>query len=417
MMILKKNSMRRIFFNVVILLFTINITAQEKKDYMFFISSIDELKTKYAVKQYLYESVEVPEKDYWKFYNLSLDEQNMVLDYVITLYDQKEYANLYQLGRRLLSRFYDKRNNKDIQSRIIEIHLDKRYYMYTISFSYWGYVDNYSEKAKLRLLNILENRKTSEDIDAWRVLAEAIVNTSHGKSIEIDVRNIMKNERIENEEIEQLLLDSILQQRIDEEIQEYEKYPPLGNDGDLYEIGSSGDKQFIPALEAILEKDYYASMFGRWSEWEWNFKRTNLQKACTYALAKLGVQKYIDEIFENDEEINYQYLGTKEAFLRWLEINYVWNEVSSFKVEGGIPDPKAFVFICRAMNYIENLPRGLRLTIKDIEEYIAPSSEKIKDYDPLKDGQNKGIIEKVFKLHQWIMDNKEYLELPPAKDR
>jgi hypothetical protein len=261
----------------------------------------------------------------------------------------------------------------------------------------------------------LEGRKTQKDIEAWKIIAEINVNRNRS-FIKEEARKIMKSTKRKGRKIEKQLSDSIRQERINEKIHIYNLYPPF-NKFDIYELGNLSDKRFIAGLETILTKDYTLSLKdkGRIDNDNWNYTISNMKKACTYALAKLGVQKYKEEIFENDKDINYMYLGTVESYLRYIEINFKWNEPDYLDFRR-MNLPKAYTVIRFANGYVTNIPKELQLTYREIGKYVASfdieeNIKKIKNYDPLKDEENKEVIQKIFNLYQWIMDNKDTLEL------
>jgi len=171
-------------------------------------------------------------------------------------------------------------------------------------------------------------------------------------------------------------------------------------------IGSLNDQRFVPALESMLE------------EYKEHEDYLEIKQACTYALAKLGVQKYTDEIFANDENIEWRYLGTKEAFLRWLEINRDWEKWIKLSSEASLPAPFVSLWNAQQLEGMRNkVPKELRLTTMELEEFCLPDWGRKYNCDSTKVENSKLTIQKIDKLYQWFWDNKDILELPPANDR
>jgi hypothetical protein len=389
--------MRQILVLVMLVLCSLNIIAQEQKDYQFFINMIDSLKTEYSVKEFINRSVvKLPYqyKDY--FSDLSENGQNRVLDYISELYNQTEYLGLYGLAGVLLDEYYS--SSKDnVTKRMIEINFDKICYMSSEVVDF-GHSKYYTQYAKDRLLEIAEKRWNEEDIKAWTIL---ITQTLNIDSYKRDVKKIMRETNRQGEDVENYLLDSLVHKGIEKNLQANMNRP-------IYKrcimiIGSLNDQRFIPALESMLEeykdrKDY-----------------PEIKKACTYALAKLGVQKYIDEVY-NSEYIPYRYLGTKEAFLKYLDKKFVWN-VGAVVFSNEKYRPSALAVLDEALyyRYLKNVPPEIDQELWSIiTNYVIP--ENFADYVPDKDEQNRESIQKAYHIYNWIKENQEVWEIPAAKD-
>jgi hypothetical protein len=371
------------------------ITAQESSNYQFFITFIDSLKTEYSVKKFINSvMVDLP-RHYRKPYSeLSEEEQNKVWNYVSTLYNQTEYLGLYGLAGVLLDGYYSY-SKDNVKKRMIEINFDKISYMSSEVIDF-GESKYYSQHAKDRLLEIAEKQWSEDDIKAWTVFIKQSLNIDSYKK---DVQKIMENADMDSEETANYLLDSLIQKGIAKNLQTNINRPIYKRC--IMMIGSLGDQRFVPALENMLEeykdhKDY-----------------PQIQQACTYALAKLGVQKYIDEIFENDKDIHYRYLGTKEAFLRWLEINRDWKQSDRLCTSCGYL-PLPLISLYKSQKYVQNeIPKELKISILDIEYFCLPGKDNC---DSVNIENSKLTVQKVEKLYQWFINNKDSLKLPPAHD-
>jgi hypothetical protein len=411
------NNMRKIVLIIIVAFFSQIASAQQTKEYNAIIATIDSLI--YAVQNHI--SVEVPHRDSLGFYDLSIDEQNKAIDHVLTLYNQTENDDLFSLARNLWVRFHDDRTDKTIQDRVARLYLDKAFYTFRESMTFLGRVEDYSEETRERLRNILEKNRTEEDIEARRNLALRDVKRNFGQErIDNEVERIMQITNRNDEETREFLTDSITNLRIKETIEFMEKYPPLGR-GAILRIGSSNDLRFVAGLEKLLETaDNYYSFIRLVHFRENDINR--LKEAIIYALAKLGVQKYIDIVFAKESIIiysgernfHYAYLGTKEAFFRWLEINRDWNRFGSLTSISGSQLPAPILSLEKAQGYIQNeVPRELRIRIRDIEDFCIPDRQNC---NAAQIENNKLIIERVDRLYQWFLDNKDNIELPPARD-
>jgi hypothetical protein len=337
------------------------------------------------------------------FKELGVEEQNLLISNVVELYNQKEYISLYGLAGCWLRNFYHFSNSDEIKRRIIKIYFDKICYMSSSVVSI-GDAKYYTNHAKDRLLEIVEKRWREEDLKAWTIFIEQNLDIDSYKK---DVKRIMKETNKQGEDVENYLLDSLIHKGVEKNLQSNINRPI--NKWCVMIIGSLNDKRFVFALESIIE------------ETKTHKDSSEYKEACTYALAKLGVQKYINEIFENDKDIKWRYLGTKEAYLRWLEVNFDWNKSSRANTASPyLPNP--LVIMENIRFDIKNIPRELLLPLMEGEGYATfllqmKKEGKMKDYDPFKDEENKEFIQKIYKLYQWIRDNPDKWELPPANDR
>ncbi|MDR1583586.1 MAG: hypothetical protein LBS55_10100, partial [Prevotellaceae bacterium] len=107
------------------------------------------------------------------------------------------------------------------------------------------------------------------------------------------------------------------------------------------------------------------------------------------------------------EYINFEYLGTKEAFLKWLEKSFVWNKGDRLYSDVR-HSPKAIVSLIR-INYYLKLPQEIKGELWGIESNCF-TPESIATYDPNTDEQNKDVIEKAYKLYNWIKNNPDKWE-------
>jgi hypothetical protein len=127
-----------------------------------------------------------------------------------------------------------------------------------------------------------------------------------------EVNKIMKQTNRKGEDIEKFLLDSIVQSIIETDLQPIKNRPVAGSC--IAMAGSLNDERFIPVLESTIE------------EYKNHQDSAEITIDCIYALAKLGVKKYMDYILQNRSNIDFYYLGTRESFLKCLDNNnFAWN--------------------------------------------------------------------------------------------
>jgi hypothetical protein len=64
-------------------------------------------------------------------------------------------------------------------------------------------------------------------------------------------------------------------------------------------------------------------------------------------------------------------------------------------------------------HYLRNVPKEIQIELGNVK-FVVP--ERFADYDPSKDEQNKESIQTLYRIYNWIKDNPDKWELPPAKD-
>ena len=405
--------MKRILVISVMFLSGYSINAQNQNcNYQCIIHTIDSLRTALMNG----EEVEVP-VNYWNFNDLSVEERNKVLDYVEeVLFNQTEYMSFYFLGVRLLGNFFNSLRQSDDQYtkyRMARLHLDKVFYVSRESLSFLGRVADYSEETRERLRNILEGNKTEKDIQARRMLATWDINRSVSFRIDIDndVNRIMRETDRDDEETRAFLTDSVTAVFIENRIQTMNSVPPfLGRA--ILRIGSSNDLRFVPGLERQLQADVPPPNSNNARLWEYRINW--IREPVIYALAKLGVQPYLDEVLARDE-FNFRYLGTREAFLTHLERNFVWNRRCWIPSGGGGASLCAIAVIVdaigsRGSSHLINIPdEMIRMAMGSMFNFVPP--QDLENYDPSQDEQNRERIENIYYIFNWIMENQDVWEI------
>jgi hypothetical protein len=390
--------MKALIFWISIIFCSHLIVAQDIQNYQALVYMIDSMKKEYSVKELINSPMIKQAYQYRKHYKvLTTEYQNKVIDNICDLYNQTEYLGLYSMASVLLDDYYYY-SKEEVRKKIIDVWYDKRCYS-SFTVTSLGNAGNYSEKAKQRLLDILAKKWTQEDISIWKIRSEQSLRQYYTNDYMQDVKKIMKETNRHGENIEKILLDSLVQDDVTRNMKTNINRPVSRNC--IYMIGSLNDLRFVPGLESMLE------------EYKDHKEYPEIKKACTYALAKLGVQKYLDEIYASDD-INYSYLGTKEAFLRWLDVNFDWKK-SWWKYHSESSSyPRPMVIMDEIFMRIKNVPKELLIPYS----YSFTFNTKQWDtYDPFKDEDNKEYIQKIYNLYHWIKNNPDKWELPPASDR
>ena len=396
--------MKRIILIIsTVFLYVYSINAQNQiSNFQTIIDRIDSLKTTLTVGG----TTRVRDHQ-WNFNDLSVEERNQVLDHMETvLFSQIEYMSFYSLGISLLVNFFDSLVNcddKHTRDRIARLYLDNMFYVFDESFTFLGRVADYSEETRERLRNILERNKTEEDIQARRKLATWDIKRGFHRDIDNNVNRIMRETDRDCEETRAFLTDSVTAVFIENRIQFMDNFPPFYRRAVL-RIGSSNDSRFVPGLEQLLGTQLPVDDTA-----PQEFRANTLRGAIIYALAKLGVQKYLDIVFAR-EHFNFRYLGTQEAFLIHLERNFVWNRRCRSLTDGGV-SLCAIITIVDAVGTVvvrqlTNIPDEIGdLASRAIIHFSLP--EDIENYDPNQDERNRKHIQNIYYIYNWIMENQD----------
>lgn len=324
--------------------------------------------------------------------DLTINEKYKLLDKTKKLFEQKKYFDLYVFSSELLNRCRIDFEEPEIKQYITEVLLEKYFYFPFSGISLFDNTNQLNRKSTARLKTIMKNKRSPREVEILYWYYKTQRSDSDLSNVyTIDAKKILRKTKRFGSKTEKAVKDSLISSDIEKSVQAELARPPLYG-RKLYILGDLGDTTFIPLIETLMKK--YPD----------TYKYTG-----TYALAKLGVRKYTDDVLSNDTDINYLYLGTEEAFWRFMELNFVWNKTQKFTSDGQ-DFPKAFTTIFFMMDYVANIPKELRLKLVDVENYESPFKEKpLHDYDPLKDEKNKVIIQKIYKAYQWLVDNKGLL--------
>jgi hypothetical protein len=114
-------------------------------------------------------------------------------------------------------------------------------------------------------------------------------------------------------------------------------------------IGWLNCKEYIPLFESLLNDQ--------------RFKDKSMQEALKYALARMGVRKYVDEFLQR-QDFDYVYLHTQEAYWCSIEKNYSYDDYDKVypDIRGKWPAANSAEITLYLMSkYILNLPKEYQL--------------------------------------------------------
>jgi hypothetical protein len=196
------------------------ISAQEqKKDFEYYSSRIDRIASVYSTEDH--KEIGIIPLSFWKA-DLSLHEREQIVSKIRKLFEQDKYINLYRIGHRLLKiMWYSERHEYDIKPFSLEIQqmlmeLNLQYYFYPGSYDIISGVHYhpeekkiYTPKARKRMVEILENKKTGEEYEIFLKYYKSLPHTYKTASWEYAAR-LMKKRGIRDTSVLKHLRDSLL---------------------------------------------------------------------------------------------------------------------------------------------------------------------------------------------------------------
>ena len=360
-----------------------NFYGQQEKDYAYFSHWIDSLSSVYAVEQ-LKDTYDAR----FSFYeaNLSTIEKKKLLDKIRSLFEQNKYANLYRLGHRMIHEMWSVApgiNSLDIKQKIMELYLQYYFYPGTeqiIDSDILGSESYYTKKAKQRIIEILEEKKTKEEYDIYLNLNRLTYDSY--PVLWKEASQIMKKREIQNDTVLKQIRDSIMADYVYRNTESY--FESLQIDPELIKmIGLLGMKECIPILQQNLQLCIQKGCIN------------DQIKAYRYALARLGDKKQRQYILDNMMSIDFSddgffhrksfaYFRDNEMIWKYIEVNY---------------------FSDKEIDIISNvsIPSSLK-TMNDIYPYIKNIPEVLK-YPSLSDDMNDH-YKWAKALYKWLMTNK-----------
>jgi hypothetical protein len=196
----------------IICVLSCNLYAQRhRKDLEHIIHWIDSMTVSLSIEQNKDIRGFVP------FYNsqLNVREKTKLVGKIRELFEQNEYSNLYKLGHEIIREMweyiYNDTNSFEIKQMLTELYL--QYYFHPGAHKIVNSYDirsksYYNKKAKERIKEILEDKKTKEEYNACFLNNKSILLKS--KSIWMEASEIMKQRENRSTEILKQIRDSVL---------------------------------------------------------------------------------------------------------------------------------------------------------------------------------------------------------------
>jgi hypothetical protein len=281
-------------------------------------------------------------------------------------------------------------NSLEIKQMLMELYL--QYYFYPGTAQIINSYDingkfYYSKKAKKRIVEILENKKTKEEYEAWlnyeKFLPGSIIRNKWV------AEELIKKQKIQNDAIIQQIRDRISTEYINEATQRMlesrQIEPHL-----IRMIGLLEMKECSPVLKKNLQECIQNECLGE------------RRKAYRYALARLGDKEQRQYILDSLMDVgsnnysnekyfdrkDFSYFKEDEMIWRYIEVNYFSNRQIGIFSEGSIPAS------LKTMNdvypFVKNVPQEL--------EFPYVSSDMNDDYKWTK------------AFYEWLMANKDKVE-------
>jgi len=380
--------MKKIFLIFVCICLSHNFYGQQERNFTYFNHWIDSLALNFSMEKFVDITGAYVDFDNS---NLKTEEKKKLIDKIEKLFQQKEYANLYRLGHRILRDMWwmhPDNNSLEIKQMLMELYL--QYYFYPgiqqIIASYeLDSQSYYTKKARQQIVEILEGKKTKEEFNAYLMHEKSLLMTY--KNVWTEAAQIMKKQEIKNDTILRQIRDSIIIESANESakliLESLQIEPEL-----IKMIGLLNMKECIPILQQNLllcpEEEY----------------RT-IERAYRWALARLGdkeQRRYIMDNFMDYPYFNHSdfvYFRDDEMVWRYIDINYHSNEEISILSDVSISS--SLKAMSDVYPFIKNLPKELEYPYsndmndnykwaKKLYEWLMANKDKIKfDYEGEKD--------------------------------
>jgi hypothetical protein len=314
--------MKKIILIILSALLFYNVNGQ-KRDYDYYNRQIDRLIAAYSIDK----AISTSEED--KFFtsndeNLTTNEKKKIISKIKKIFEQQTYTNLYYLGHTMLYNmyFYQRENNSpEIRQILIELYL--RYYFYpgrgysmANSYNLESRFD-YTTKAKKRIVEILEDKKTKEEYILYFTYWRTYYNDPKRGWEEAAI--IMKTREERNATALKQLRDSIIENYVAKYVKR--EFEAARIEPDLIKmIGLLEMKECIPTLKQKLAE--YIKNGSYYSDEE---------EACRYALARLGDEEQRQYILatmniNNFSREDFQYFQDDEIIWRYIDVSYLPGE-------------------------------------------------------------------------------------------
>lgn len=380
--------MKKIILFFMCIVLSHNFYGQQERDFEYFDNWIDSLTLTLSVDTLAANISGV------SFSNsiLNTQEKEELIDKIRRLFEQEEYVNLYRLGHQILSNMWFIRSNETKQM-VMELYL--QYYFYPgelrmiSSYGYDKERNNYfTKKSKQRLIELLENKKTEQEYNAWLNFEKSLRNNI--LTSEYFTEKLIKERKIQDDTLIQQIRDSIYTEFVRAKAKK--TLESLQIEPDLIRMITLLDmKESISILKQNLQSCIE------------NGCQPIIIKAYRYALARFGDKEQRQYILDNLMDVgsgslnrdytyfdrrDFYYFQDDEMIWKYIEVNYPLEKMIGILSTVSIPAS------LKTMNdiypYIKNLP----------EELIQPSSSR--DMDEQYKWERS--------LYEWLMVNKDTVE-------
>ncbi|GHT76726.1 hypothetical protein FACS189463_2360 [Bacteroidia bacterium] len=351
---------------------TINAQIQTTaRDYTYYNQAIDSLILAYSVDEF--------NEGGGKYFfthedeHLNTKEKKKLIDKIRKMFEQKDYTNLYYLGHNLIFNLYVyqnwyRKNTLEIRQVLMELYL--QYYFYPgintfnsslVKNNHLESKSDYTKKAKQRIVEILEDKKTEEEYELYLKYIKSLPLAYKQMSWE-DAARIMKKREIQNNDVLKQIRDSLLTDYINRDAKQ--DFESLCIEPELIKmIGLLDMKECIPILKRDLDSCILKLQGPQNNEYYW-FPRV---KAYRDALVCLGDKKQRQYMLENLMNIgefsreDFAYFKDDEMIWRYIEVNYFSKNIIHLFSEGE-GNPASLMTMNNVYPYIKNLPKELKHT-------------------------------------------------------
>jgi hypothetical protein len=356
--------MKKIVITIFSALLSLGLHAQAVKDYAYYIYKIDSLTALYSV-----DSIANVRNNFtFRDAKLSIPEKKKLIDKIRKLFEQKQYVNLYTLGRRLMYNMYFEQwrdNPVEIKQQLMDIYLQYYFYPGMRSSLFGTTIENwinFSKKGKKRLVELLEDKKTDEDYElCLKFCKSTYLNFNYSESLWREASSIMKKGEVQNDTILTQIKDSLLNMRVSNRAKNYLESFKIENKL-IRMIGFMDMKECIPIMQRKLQEGVD------------NDNRGEPEKSYRCALARLGdkeQRQYILDHLMDIEEFDrndFIYFQDDEMIWKYIAVNYFSDK--NIPVFSSVYLPSSFMTINNIYPYIKNLPKELEYPKDDKERKI-----------------------------------------------
>ena len=367
--------------------------AQTRKDFECLNSQIDSVVSVYSTEGYK-SSYNL----YNIFYNVDITEKEKekIIKKIEKMFMQNKYINLYTMGHYLIDEMwypYPNANSTKTNQMLLELYLKYYFYPYRANDNLVDgfYYDlkrkeNYTDKSKKRIIEILENNKMQKEFDLWLKYNKNIFTPSY---MNLDyAKQIMKKREIQNDTILLQIQDSLLTDRVYTETKTSFELLQIQNPKLILIVGFLDMKECVP----IMQKNLQAFIEAKQDDYYW--MEYNYQRAYRFALAKLGdtiQRKYVLDNYmgiRNFDRNLFAYFRDDEMMWKFIEVNYHSPKTIPTDGNGGIQS------YLRTMNDVYPF-------VENVSEYLV--------FPYMSNDMNEHY--KWAKLfYEWLMENKQNIK-------